>query len=146
MVPDMSSNDNVDERSSTDESERNTSGQQPMDEEPTSPEALRQQISGDSIPILLLVDKLADRAEPLIDMVQSVAKQYKDSRKDRVAFRLHMTYAAIGLVLTIVSIAAGLTYLDKLDGSTFGFLLGLIIGYLLTFVRDAIGVTSTDDF
>ena len=117
-----------------------------MGKEAVSPEMLRQQVSGDSIPLLLLVDKIADRAEPLIDVVQSIANQYKDSRKDRVDFRLSMTYAAIGLVLFIVLTAAVLTYLDKLDGSTFGFLLGLIIGYLLTFVRDAIGVTSTDEF
>lgn len=140
----MNDDSSLKETSSTDGVEETSDHS--LEEENVSPKEFPEQFGGDSIPFLLLVDKIADRAEPLIDVVQSIANQYKESRKDRVEFRLAMTYVAVGLVLAIVLIAAFLTYFDKLDGSTFGFLLGLIIGYLLTFVRDAIGVTSTDEF
>jgi len=97
-------------------------------------------------PILLIVDRLADRAEPLIEMIKAVGERYAESRTTRVWFRIGMTVTAALTVLILVSIAAFLTYHDKIEGSTFGFLLGLIIGYMLTFIRDAIGPTSTDEF
>jgi hypothetical protein len=49
-----------------------------------------------------------------------------------------MAWAAICVVAVIVGVAAFLTYHGKIDGSTFTFLLGLIVGYVLTFVRDQI--------
>jgi uncharacterized membrane protein YfcA len=97
-------------------------------------------------PLLLIVDRLADRAEPLIEMIQAVGERYAESRTTRVWFRIGMTITAAVTVLILVGIAAFLTYHDKIEGSTFGFLLGLIIGYMLTFIRDAIGPTSTDEF
>lgn len=85
-------------------------------------------------------------AEPLIEMIQAVGERYTESRTTRVWFRIGMTITAAVTVLILVGIAAFLTYHDKIEGSTFGFLLGLIIGYVLTFIRDAIGPTSTDEF
>lgn len=64
----------------------------------------------------------------------------------KVKFRVGMTIVAVITVLSIVGAATFLTYVGKIEGSTFGFLLGLIIGYMLTFIRDEIGPTSTDQF
>jgi len=41
------------------------------------------------------------------------------------------------VVLVVVATAAILTYVGRLKGSTFGILLGEIICYVLTFVRDS---------
>jgi len=49
-----------------------------------------------------------------------------------------MSLFAVLLVAFIVLVAGLLTWKGKIDGSTFTFLLGLIVGYVLTFVRDQI--------
>jgi hypothetical protein len=102
--------------------------------------------AGGEPPILKIIDRVADRAEPLMEMFKTVGERYQDARKAKVWFRIGMTAIAVVMVLAIVGIAAYLTLHDKIEGSTFGFLLGLIIGYMLTFIRDAIGPTSTDEF
>lgn len=47
-------------------------------------------------------------------------------------FQKHMAWIALTVVVVIVGIAAVLTYKGKIDGSTFTFLLGLIVGHVLT--------------
>ena len=46
-----------------------------------------------------------------------------------------MTLIAFAVIALIIGSAGLLTYLDKIDGSTFTFLLGLIVGYALTFIQ-----------
>lgn len=97
-------------------------------------------------PILLIVDRLADRAEPLIEIFKAFAERSAQAQATKVKFRIGMTIVAVVTVLSLVGAATFLTYVGKIEGSTFGFLLGLIIGYMLTFIRDAIGPTATDQF
>jgi hypothetical protein len=47
-------------------------------------------------------------------------------------------------VVLIVLVAGTLTYLDKVDGSTFTFLLGTVVGYVLTFIREWIAPPVED--
>jgi hypothetical protein len=110
-----------------------------------SPAATSGASSGEP-PILLIVDRLADRAEPLIEIFKAFAERSAQSQATKVKFRIGMTIVAVVTVLSLVGAATFLTYVGQIEGSTFGFLLGLIIGYMLTFIRDAIGPTSTDEF
>ncbi len=56
----------------------------------------------------------------------------------RARHRVTMTRVGVPAVFLVVAAAGLLTYLDKVDGSAFTFLLGLVVGYVLSFVRDAI--------
>jgi hypothetical protein len=49
-----------------------------------------------------------------------------------------MAWVAVSVVGLIIAVSGFLTYKGKIDGSTFTFLLGLIVGYVLTFLRDQI--------
>jgi hypothetical protein len=96
-------------------------------------------------PINLIIDRVADRAEPLIEIFKTFAERSAQARETKVKFRIGMTLVAVITVLVLVGTAAFLTYVGRISGSTFSFLLGLIIGYMLTFIRDAIGPTSTEE-
>jgi hypothetical protein len=96
-------------------------------------------------PINLIIDRVADRAEPLIEIFKTFAERSAQAQETKVKFRIGMTLFAVITVLVLVGTAAFLTYVGRIGGSTFSFLLGLIIGYMLTFIRDAIGPTSTDE-
>ncbi len=96
-------------------------------------------------PINLIIDRVADRAEPLIEIFKTFAERSAQAQETKVKFRIGMTLVAVITVLVLVGTAAFLTYVGRIGGSTFSFLLGLIIGYMLTFIRDAIGPTSTDE-
>ena len=85
-----------------------------------------------------IINTIADRAEPLIGIVKQVAEHVLQSQQARSRFSLHMSLVAGGIVTLIVVAAGLLTYAGKVDGSTFGFLLGLVVGYVLTFIRDSI--------
>ncbi len=85
-----------------------------------------------------LIDKVADRFEPIVKIIQTVAESNLKSRQSDSKFRIHMAWIAAVVVTVIVGVATFLTFNDKMDGSTYGFLLGLIVGYVLTFIRDAI--------
>ncbi len=63
---------------------------------------------------------------------------YQNGQEREIRFQKHMPLIALGTVAFIVGVAAFLTYEGKIDGSTFTFLLGLIVGYVLTFVRDQV--------
>jgi hypothetical protein len=85
-----------------------------------------------------IIDKLADRADPLIKLLQASMDSYQKGVEREIRHSKHMSLMATALVVLIVIVAASLTYVGKIDGSTFTFLLGLIVGYVLTFVRDQI--------
>ena len=46
--------------------------------------------------------------------------------------------AWVAVLIVGVGTSVYLTYLGKLDASTFGFLLGLVVGFVLKFIRDTI--------
>lgn len=85
-----------------------------------------------------LINVIADRAKPIIDLITTTMQERQKGIKEELRFQVHMAWVAISVVIAIVAVAAVLTYLGKIDGSTFAFLLGLIVGYVLTFVRDQI--------
>jgi hypothetical protein len=88
--------------------------------------------------IVNLVSVIADRMDPLLKLLEAWLGHSKDKEKTTEAHQRAMTVIVAVLVLVIVVSAGLLTYLDKVDGSTFTFLLGLVVGYVLTFVREAV--------
>ena len=88
--------------------------------------------------MLDIIDKLADRADPIIKLLQATMESYQKGVEREIRHSKTMSLMATGLVVLIVLVAGSLTYVGKIDGSTFTFLLGLIVGYVLTFVRDQI--------
>jgi hypothetical protein len=85
-----------------------------------------------------LINVIADRVDPVINIIRTFAENNLKSRQSDSKFRIHMAWIAVTVVAIIVGVATFLTFVGKLDGSTYGFLLGLILGYMLTFIRDAI--------
>ncbi len=91
-----------------------------------------------------IINTIADRVEPVLKIITTIAERSLKASETDVRFRVHMAKVAV-FVVSIIVIAAGiLTYVGKLDGSTFGFLLGLIVGYMLTFIRDSIKRSPED--
>lgn len=85
-----------------------------------------------------LIAILADKADPIVTLLKTTIQGYQSGKQREVRFQTHMAWVAVSVVLVIILVAAFLTYHGKIDGSTFTFLLGLIVGYVLTFVRDQI--------
>ena len=85
-----------------------------------------------------LITVIAEKAEPIIKVFQATMESYQKGKERDVKLQTRMALIALGTVLAIVGTAGFLTYHGKIDGSTFTFLLGLIVGYVLTFVRDQI--------
>ncbi len=85
-----------------------------------------------------VVNAVLDRVQPLIDLINTLADKSLRTREAEGRFKIRMAWIVAGLVVFIVGGAGVLTYFGKVDGQTFGFLLGLVVGYVLTFIRDAI--------
>lgn len=85
-----------------------------------------------------LINVIADRANSIITLITGTMDKYQAGQKEEIRYELHMAWAALSLVFFIVGVAAFLTYKGKIDGSTFTFLLGLVVGYVLTFIRNQI--------
>lgn len=77
-------------------------------------------------PISNLVDKFNQT-------IENISNQFIKHQERETRFSFRMSGLLAVLVMFIVSIAAILTYYNKVDGSTFTFLLGLVVGYVLTF-------------
>lgn len=92
-----------------------------------------------SNPTLLdLINLIADKADPIVKLISTSVDRYQSGQEREIKFQVHMAWIAVSVVFSIIGVAAWLTYLGKVDGSTFTFLLGLIVGYVLTFIRDQI--------
>jgi hypothetical protein len=85
-----------------------------------------------------IINVLADRVEPVVKLLETSVKSYQHGQEREIRFQSRMSLFAVLLVAFIVLVAGLLTWKGKIDGSTFTFLLGLIVGYVLTFVRDQI--------
>jgi hypothetical protein len=85
-----------------------------------------------------LITILAEKADPIVKLLNTTIQGYQTGKDREVRFRIHMSWVAVSVVVLIVGVSGFLTYRGKIDGSTFTFLLGLILGYVLTFVRDQI--------
>lgn len=85
-----------------------------------------------------IINVLAEKADPIVKLLTTTIDGYQKGQQREVSFQKHMAWVAISVVFVIIGVAAFLTYVGKIDGSTFTFLLGLIVGYVLTFIRDQI--------
>jgi len=85
-----------------------------------------------------IISMIADKAEPLIKLLTSTMDKYQAGQQSKANLQKHMAWVAVSVVFFVIIVAGLLTYREKIDGSTFTFLLGLIVGYVLTFVRDQI--------
>ena len=85
-----------------------------------------------------LIALLADKADPLVKLISTSVDRYQKGQDRQIKFQTHMAWVAVSVVFAIIGVAAWLTFVGKIDGSTFTFLLGLIVGYVLTFIRDQI--------
>lgn len=85
-----------------------------------------------------IINVVADRADPLLKIVVAIAEGHLKAQQAQARFRAHMAWVAVIVMTLVVGVSGYLTYVGKIDGSTFAFLLGLIVGYALTFIRDAI--------
>ena len=97
-----------------------------------------EQKNSENITIIDIIDVVADRMEPLLKLLTTFFEQSLARHKAAASFELRMAWIVLTIVVFIVVVAGFLTYLEKIDGSTFTFLLGLIVGYILTFIRDTI--------
>ena len=88
--------------------------------------------------LLDLINLVADKAEPLLKLISTTTDRYQKGQERQIKFQTHMAWVAVSVVFSIIAVSAWLTYVGKIDGSTFTFLLGLIVGYVLTFIRDQI--------
>jgi hypothetical protein len=88
--------------------------------------------------IIDIINVIAEKVDPIVKLVSTTMDKYQKGQELEIQFQTRMACIAIFLVVVIVGVAAFLTYRGKIDGSTFTFLLGLIVGYVLTFVRDQI--------
>jgi hypothetical protein len=77
---------------------------------------------------------VADKAEPLIDLFGSTLEQMQKGRAAEARHRVRMTSFAVWIVALMIAVAGGLTYSGKVDGSAFTFLLGTIVGAMLSFI------------
>lgn len=88
--------------------------------------------------IIDIIKTIAEKADPIIKLLQATMESYQKGQEREVKFSKHMAWTALTVVIVIIGVSGFLTYHGKIEGSTFTFLLGLIVGYVLTFVRDQI--------
>ncbi len=108
----------------------------------TSPERSSSQTNGESFTDI--INTIADRIDPVIKIIITFAERSLKENESEARFRVNMAWIAVVVIFVIVGVAGALTYFGKIDGSTFGFLLGLIVGYMLTFIRDSIKKPSEE--
>ena len=85
-----------------------------------------------------IINALAEKADPIVKLIAAAVDRYQKGKEREAQLQKHMSLVAISVVFLTVGVAGFLTYVGKIEGSTFTFLLGLIVGYVLTFVRDQI--------
>jgi uncharacterized membrane protein len=108
---------------------------QPMRNEPNSPslDVIIEAIAKNVEPIRLLISELADK---WLKIKESEFEFNKKMVESELTFNKKMVDTVVIIVVIIIISASVLTYTDKIEGSTFTFLLGLILGYMLTFVKE----------
>lgn len=85
-----------------------------------------------------LIEVISKNVEPISTLIANVSDKYIAIKEREFEFSKTMAIIAVIVVALIIVSSAVLTYFEKIDGSTFAFLLGLIVGYVLTFVKDTI--------
>ena len=82
-------------------------------------------------PISNLIDKVNETINNIAD---KILRHQEHEKK----FSIKMSVLLAVLIIFIIIVASLLTFYNRIDGSTFTFLLGLIVGYILTFFTGAI--------
>lgn len=85
-----------------------------------------------------LIEVISKNVEPISTLITNISEKYIAIKEREFEFSKTMATIAVIVIALIIVSAAILTYFEKIDGSTFAFLLGLIVGYVLTFVKDTI--------
>jgi hypothetical protein len=80
---------------------------------------------------------LAQRSGELVAFIAGIMGQQRLGREIEARFRIRMAVLAGLFVLIVVGLATWLTYAGKLDGGSLSFLLGLVTGYMLNYLRDS---------
>src|SRR3989442_1685459 len=108
-------------------------------ETPTTPDPQEPRAAQSLQPSLVdIINAIAERAEPLIKLVTTFYERSLKAQEATARFSTGMAVVAAFIITLIVAVSGFLTYSGKLDGASFTFLLGLVVGYLLNFLRDAI--------
>jgi hypothetical protein len=90
------------------------------------------------ISLIDIVNVVSDRVEPIVKLITTLAEKNIAAKESAAKFKIRMSWVAVFVLVIVVGVSALMTWIGKLDGSTFGFLLGLVIGYALTFIRDTL--------
>jgi len=105
----------------------------PYDDE--SPEAIPEEGVSD------IIDSLADNEPNLSKLVENVTKNILKVKESHLktqesfySFAKHNIRLGVIAVIVIITGLFGLTYLGKIDGAVLTFSLGVILGYLLSFM------------
>jgi uncharacterized membrane protein len=85
-----------------------------------------------------VINALAEKADPIVKLLTAAIDKYQRGQERKDRFRTLMVCIVVLVTFAVVGIAGFLTYRGKIDGGTFSFLLGLIVGSLLTFIRDQV--------
>lgn len=88
--------------------------------------------------IALVINAVADRVDPILKLFTAWMERSLQASEAAARHHRRMAWLASGVVLFVVVVAAIMTAMDKVDGSTFTFLLGLVVGYVLTFIKESI--------
>ncbi len=86
-----------------------------------------------------IIEAIAERVDPIIKLLTVWTERAGTAEETRAKYTNRMAWVAVFVVSFVITVAGILTGLEKIDGSTFTFLLGLVVGYVLTFVRESIG-------
>jgi len=92
-----------------------------------------------------IIEILAEHEKPISNLIdkinttiENVSNQFLKHKKSDIRFSLRMALALTFIISLIVAVTSILTFYEKLDGAALTFLLGLIVGYMLTFIRESI--------
>ena len=85
-----------------------------------------------------LLTVIAERSEKLGGFFERLFDKYIKVRESQARATLQMTRSGFWVILLIVVSAGALTYVGKIEGSTFTFFLGLIVGHVLSYIRETV--------
>jgi len=85
-----------------------------------------------------IIDVISRNVEPLTKLISEITEKWIKIKENESRFSIRMSIIAVIVVAMIIIVAAILTFFNKIDGATFTFLLGIIVGYMLTFIKEAI--------
>lgn len=72
--------------------------------------------------------------EGIKEVIETVMENWKKIQKDNLTYLGIRLVIVVGLIGAILGVATWLTSTGHLDSSNFSFLIGILIGYLLTFL------------